>query len=286
MMTRTLNAAALLAVPLALLLALPAFAQDASPMKKKVDEKAAAKKRKEQGVSLFAARDKNRDGKLDPEVDDIPAAWLEVYDLDGSDQISKKEFTEIWNHPVLKSAHAMRHPRPRARNAMRQFDQDKNGLVDAKEYPGGETVMKRFDRNKDGALDRKELTKLAELELEGIRKKMKRANRYDFRQIFDLNYDGKISRKEYDGPTRTFAKFDKNNDGEVSYYELYPERQRDAERAAAEASRVKPKTMTVLKAMDTDDDGKVSRAEFKGTDAAWKRLDKNRDGQLSGADAH
>lgn len=274
------------AAALAFLLVLPALAQDADPMAPKVDAKEAARMRKEQGVSLFAARDKTRDGNLDPAVDDIPAAWLEVYDLDGSDKITKKEFMEIWTHPVLEAAHPMRHPRPRARNALRQFDQDKNGLVEAAEYPGGETVIKRFDRDKDGALDFKELLALAEVELEGIRKQMKSANRYEFRQIFDLNYDGKIIRAEYDGPARTFSKFDENGDGEVTYYELYPERRRDAERAAAEASKEKPRTTTVLAAMDTDGDGRVSREEFKGTDAAWQRLDENRDGWLTGADAH
>jgi Ca2+-binding EF-hand superfamily protein len=236
----------------------------------------AAAKRK-QAESAFTARDTNRDGKL--RGAELPKSWDVLFDLDGDGDVQKKEFLEIRTHPVLKAAHPMRHASARMRQSLRQFDQDKDGQVSLMEYPGTDSVFKSADRSKDGFLDKKELLRLAKKELEGVRKKMKSASRYEFLQIFDLNRDQNISPAEYDGPARIFAKFDKNNDGTVSYGELYPERMMGGERAKPE-----PESKTVVHAMDADEDGKVSREEFKGTDAAWKRLDRNRDGFLTPSD--
>ena len=74
-------------------------------------------------------------------------------------------------------------------------------------------------------------------------------------------------------------------DGVVTYDELYPERMRQRQEAA-EAAKPKPQDLNVIAAMDTNEDGRVSRKEWKGTPAAWKRLDRNRDGYISVADKH
>ena len=111
---------------------------------------------------------------------------------------------------------------------------------------------------------------------------MKSPNRYDFLTIFDINGDRQVTKPEYDGPTRVFQKYDSNDDGTVSYYEIYPSRMP----ANMEAMKPKPELRNVLKSMDTDMDGRVSRKEWKGSDAGWMRMDKNRDGWISGADAH
>jgi Ca2+-binding EF-hand superfamily protein len=47
----------------------------------------------------------------------------------------------------------------------------------------------------------------------------------------------------------------------------------------------KPEDLTILETMDKNKDGKVTREEFKGTDDAFKRLDKNGDGVITIADA-
>lgn len=253
---------------------LPAVAQDKP---EPTDKELAAAKRK-QAEELFAARDADRNGRL--EKAEIPKSWDVLYDLDGDGDVDRKEFLEIRLHPVLKAAHPMRHASARARQALRQFDRDKDGKVSMEEYPGTDAVFKGADRDDDGFLEPKELLRLADKELDGIRKQMRSAGRYEFLQIFDLNRDNQISPDEYDGPARLFKKFDDDGDGTVSYAELYPERMMERE-----AAKPKAEDQDVLSAMDADKDGKVSREEFKGTDAAWKRLDRNGDGFLTRSDA-
>lgn len=257
---------------------LPTVAVCADPPAAPVDPKEAAAEKRRRGETLFQSHDKNRDGTLRGE--EIPKNWDVAYDLDGDGDVSKKEFLEIWAHPVLKAGHPLRHAGPRARKALRDFDTDKNGTVSMAEYPGAEYVFKSADRDKNGELDPKELLRLAKDELDDIEKQLKNPSRYELRTLFDLNGDGRITIDEYDGPRRAFDKVDADGDGVLTYAELYPERME-----AKEAAKPKPEDRTVVEAMDAGGDGRVSREEFKGTDAAWKRLDRNRDGYLTNSDA-
>ena len=254
--------------------------EKAKPTAAQLKEQAA--KRTKQGEKIFSTQDKSRDGTLRDK--EVPKGWLDRFDLDGDDKITKKEFMEIWQRPAWGGrATRMRHPRARARDSLVRFDRNKDGVVVKDEYPGGSNVFKQADRNNDKKLDWKELLKLAKEELADIRKKMKSPGRYEFLQIFDINGDNRITSAEYDGPKRVFAKYDDNRDGQVSYAELYPERARNMMRAAAQ--KPAPDSMNVIKSMDKNEDGRVSREEWKGTEAAWKRLDKNSDGWISTADS-
>jgi len=230
---------------------------------------------------LFKKLDKNRNNSLS--VDELPSAkpWLDRFDRNGDDVIRKKEMlTVIGRGPGLDRLFIVRDERARANNALSQFDQDKNGTVSAMEYPGNKNSFKRADRNKNDELEWKELIRMAADELDAIRKKMKSPSRYEFLIIFDLNGDRKISANEYDGPARTFRKFDTNSDGTVGYYELYPDRM-------MEMTKRKPaaEDMNIVGALDKNEDRRVSREEFNGTPAAWRRLDRNRDGWITSADA-
>lgn len=266
----------LLAGLLAVLLVPAARAQD----EPKAPERTPEERRKD-AEELFARFDRNRDLAL--EGDEVPApGWLERYDRDGDDEISKKEMLEIVDRgPGFDRLFLLRDPRARARNAANQFDQDKDGFVSAEEYPGDADVFERFDRNRDGKLEWKELLRLADEEIDDLRKRMKSPGKYEFLALFDLNYDRQVTLAEYDGPARAFRKYDENSDGVVDFYEIYPERRPEA----MERQGPEPEDLNVLSTLDANGDGRVGRDEWKGSPAAWKRLDRNGDGWITTADA-
>ncbi len=228
---------------------------------------------------LFTHLDKNRDARL--RGDELPApSWLERFDRDGDDEITKKEmFTIVARGPGFDRLFVLRDPRARARSALRQFDQDKDGFVAAGEYPGNDKAFRKVDRNHDDRLEWKELVRLAEREIEDIRKRTKSPGRYDFLNLFDLDNDRRVSLNEYDGPARSFRKYDENGDGIVDYYEIYPNKRPKG------MERVAPEDLNVIATLDANDDGRVGRDEWKGSQAAWKRLDRNGDGWITTADA-
>ena len=212
---------------------------------------------------------------------EIPEKFADRFDRNGDGAIARSEFVDVSTRPAkLRRLHPMRDPRARAADALRGFDQDKNGTVSREEYPGADHVFRGADRNRDGALQPAELLALANDELEDIRKRMKSPGRTEFLTLFDLDRDNQVAPEEYDGPAVAFRRFDTDGDGVVTYDELYPERMA---RRAAETP--KASDTNAIARFDKDEDGKVAREEFAGSDAAWKRLDRNGDGWITVADA-
>ena len=80
----------------------------------------------------------------------------------------------------------------------------------------------------------------------------------------DKDKDGKISKSEWCGDPKAFAKYDKNGDGSV-------------------ASDEKPAGMPTIDMMDKNGDGKIAKDEFP-TDAPagmFDQFDKDKNGSLS-----
>ncbi len=231
----------------------------------------------------FGKADANGDGCL--KGDEIVKGWVERYDLDADGRVSRTEFLDISTRPPK-----LRHPSPmrdtvaRARLNMTTFDKNKDGIIQKDEYPGDQVKFRKFDRNKDGALSLAETMTMADEEIADIRDKMKSPNRYEFLVLFDVDGDNSVSQDEYDGPSAEFKRYDKDSDGVVTYDELYPERMMDRMKKYEDMGP-KPEDLSILETMDKDKDGKVTRSEFKGTDDAWKRLDRNSDGVVTIADA-
>jgi Ca2+-binding EF-hand superfamily protein len=216
---------------------------------------------------------------------EIPAGWLEKYDLDGDGKITRAEFVEVSCRPAkLRHPTPMRDPYWRAKFDLASFDKDKDGLIQRAEYPGDQVKFRKYDKNKDGALSMDELLLMAYDEIADIKKKMENPNRYEFLVLFDSDKDNNVGLDEYDGPMEVFKKYDKNGDGVVTYDELYPEKMAERMKKAEETGP-HPEDLTILETMDKNKDGKVTREEFKGTDDAFKRLDRHGDGVITVADA-
>ncbi len=225
----------------------------------------------------FVKIDASRDGKL--RGDEVPKGWLDRFDRDGDEDVSKKEFLAVMARPVgFRRLLILRDTRAHALSSLR-FDQDKDGVVSKEEFPGDDNMFRKFDRNKNGYHEWKELLRMASDQLDDLKKRARNPSRYEMLDLFDLNYDRQISQAEYDGPMRAFRKHDANSDGVVDYYEATGRAMGGMEMAPT------LEDSNVIAAMDADEDGKVSRKEWKGTEAAWKRMDKNNDGYITGGDS-
>jgi Ca2+-binding EF-hand superfamily protein len=134
-------------------------------------------------------------------------------------------------------------------------------------------------------MDAKELLVLARDEIEDLQKQRKRPDRYNFLTLFDIEDDRRVTLEEYaflHGPERQFREFDTDSDGVVTYEEIIDYRtERERRRDADAANRPR----SVWDIHDADKDGRVSVEEFGGGEAVFRRLDKNRDGYLTPADA-
>ena len=272
--TLRLAAVAALCVLPALLSAQPARAQERGRGGKK------AALTPEAAVAAFKAADGNRDGRLTrAELGKAVEPWIRRFDRDGDDVVRRKELDTVMGRPQgLRKLVVLRDARARAVVAMR-LDRDKSGTVSREEYPGETTVFRSADRNRDGELTWRELVRLAHDELEDIGRRARSPSRYEMFALFDLDGNRSITRAEYDGPARAFRKYDEDGDGTIAYVEIYPQTMEEYEEPP------KLENVNALAAMDTDGDGRVSRKEWKGTEAAWQRIDRNGDGWLTRADA-
>ncbi len=116
----------------------------------------------------------------------------------------------------------------------------------------------------------------------------------------DTNKDGKVTKDELpEDRQRLFERLvrtaDKNGDGQLTADEFAagvqdrppgdasagePDERRPAPGDGSRGGFL-PGAFTVLRALDADNDGKLSKSEIEGATAALKKLDKNNDGELT-----
>jgi Ca2+-binding EF-hand superfamily protein len=118
----------------------------------------------------------------------------------------------------------------------------------------------------------------------------------------DTNHDGAVDQTEFQSSRdKWFADIDTNKDGFITTDELkafgdkmhaqWQQKQADAGQTqngatgtqpAPDASRGEKMTQHILQRVDTDHDGKISKAEFDTESTAlFKKLDKNSDGKIA-----
>jgi hypothetical protein len=96
--------------------------------------------------------------------------------------------------------------------------------------------------------------------------------------VLDADTNSVISATELEGASAALAKLDTDSDGTLSAAELTPKRAGAGNRSSGGPSGFVP---PLLKALDADGDGALSKEEIANAAAALKTLDKNGDGQLS-----
>ena len=110
----------------------------------------------------------------------------------------------------------------------------------------------------------------------------------------DKNHDGVISKRELNHAPRALAKLDENKDGQLTRDELRPappigQDERPPRDKKEEGDRPEGKPMgppPIVRALDADDDGVISKEEIENSSESLATLDKNEDGELTREELH
>lgn len=230
---------------------------------------------------IFAKADADKDGKLTrAEV----AAFLGVRDEPAPPAPEKK--AEGKEKEAKSEAVPVKEPRTvaeRVEDFFRRFDANKDRKIHRTEFQAGEEVFAGYDRNGDEALSVREVTRY----VKDIVRAAKRAPQPEnFLDLFDLDRDDRVTRSEYDGPADFFRRYDHDKDRTVTREEL--DMGADAGRMMpgdrelqADGPTAVPK-QGLLERHDANGDGRVTLEELGGAEGVMRRLDRNRDGVLSG----
>ena len=169
----------------------------------------------------------------------------------------------------------------RVDDLFRRLDLDLDGKIQKKEFPGiGEEQWARYDRTHDDALNRREAVRYVEEQLE----QAKRFPRPDnFLELFDMNRDKKVTKKEYDGPGQFFRMYDGDKDNVVTEGELAMPTMVTVpgeDEMNMDGPTAMPK-QGLLERYDANKDERITPDELKAENI-FQRLDKNGDGVLTG----
>ncbi len=166
-----------------------------------------------------------------------------------------------------------------------QLDTNDDKVVDSKEIPEAgrpafEALLKLGDANKNDKLELEEYRALAVIMREGAGPGPSGPNAPRRIMAMDKDDDGKVSKEEYKGPAFLFDRLDADKDGSITRREAAAVR--DMGTAGTTPSERPGRLMGMgtsrFEELDADDDGKVSKAEYKGPAFLFDRLDADKDG--------
>lgn len=206
--------------------------------------------------------DRDRNGRLDG--GELGRLLHARADLDGSQLLSPGELALL---PLAVDR----------RELFARLDRDKNGGVSVKELGTPTAMLQLFDRNGDQQLDRGELP--GSRRFGGPIPMLLVGDAATALARLDRDNDRRLSASELSRFPTTLQRFDLDNDASLDRQEL---------ETAVTAGRAEGPVAAFddfFTRYDLDGDGTVARAEFPGRDGAFRRLDLDRDGELTGRDA-
>jgi hypothetical protein len=143
------------------------------------------------------------------------------------------------------------------------IDMNNDGWVTRNEWNMGSTDFTRLDLNRDNRISRFEFENNTSAAQDTT---------YSPAQFntFDVNRDGWLTRPESRMAAVEFDRFDSNRDNRISRFEF-----------DSVASASDPSSYDRFAAVDINNDGWLTRSEWRGTEPGFSRLDANRDNRLS-----
>lgn len=145
-----------------------------------------------------------------------------------------------------------------------RLDRNDNGYVSRNEWTGTERVFERVDRNEDGRLSRTEVQRWDEQRGERLEERFYESDR---------NRDRRLSEREWWGNDLAFERLDVNGDNYLTWREV---RDRDRYGYRAEDRQ--------FNQLDRNDDGRLTKSEFRGSRWQFERIDRNDDGWITVAE--
>lgn len=148
----------------------------------------------------------------------------------------------------------------------KDFDKNGDGYLQRDELPAElRQAFDRIDANRDGKISRDELTR-------GIGQLQPRRRPSDMvHMLIEMSDADEDSGKEVQRAYDILRALDKNRDGKIDAEEL----------KAARSRLLKGRIDSLFKQLDTNNDGKISRAEAKGQIRQdFDEIDRNRDGYI------
>jgi hypothetical protein len=144
----------------------------------------------------------------------------------------------------------------------RDLDRNRDGRINRSEWQYDAQTFTRADRNRDNVLSRSEFLGYdSEEDVAGT-------SRFD---ELDVNNNGRIERREWQGTREAFDWLDRNNDGWLSRAETVDNAVADAQGTFA--------------SYDVDRNGTIEADEWPGTRRSFDLRDRNGDGRLTRAEA-
>ncbi len=152
----------------------------------------------------FQELDVNHDGSLDATELKRPEV-LRRLDRDNDGLVSKEEFLRAAAELRGGRRGGERGARPGlSEEAFRRFDADKDGKVTREEFPGSDERFDELDTNHDGVLT----------DADRVPPKADAPRAFaDVLTQDDVDGDGRVSRREFQGPAEAFDRLDTNSDG-------------------------------------------------------------------------
>jgi len=230
---------------------------------------------------IFEKVDENGDGKL-------TRAELAAF-FEAKPKPPVKKATPAPEPAKKKSEVAMQEPRTikeRVADLFRRLDRNKDGKLQRAELAGlTDEIFSQYDRTRNGEWSRREATRWVK---DSVAAAKQNPNPRNFFQLFDMNRDKKVTKREYDGPGAFFRRYDHNKDKVITEGELAmgPDAGRmqkgDKEFMADGPTRMPKRNL--LERYDANGDGRITLAEMGNAESVLKRLDRNGDGVLTGGE--